>query len=515
MERVFGLSSSRKREKRPSNNLNARKISKKILIVNRLISRYHKPIMKRSDLFFTFLLLPFDAIALISAGISAYYARFLPMLTSIRPVIFDLTIEAFTPIVLGTALIWIFLFALLGLYSTKRRRLWDELIHIFIACSAGMAVVLGFLFFSRGLFESRFIILAGWVTAVVLVGAERLLIRALQRSLLKAGIGTRHVAIIGKNKTADVLRQGLASKLSMGLSVIAQYETFNALAKTKLLNLKKKRQLDEIILADFNASKQTLEDLLFFCDSEQITFKYAADLLSTVAAKTEMHTYAGIPVVEIKKTPLDGWGAIYKRGFDMVVSSLLIIITLPIQFLVVMALFVEQPGRVLFSRLPDKSKVMRVGESGHLFHYFKFRSMIKNAHAFRFDPAFIKKFGNMREGTPLFKLKDDPRVTSVGKFLRKYSLDELPEFYLVLMGRMSLVGPRPHLPEEVENYKPWQRKVLTIKPGITGMGQVSGRHDLDFDEEIRLDIFYIEHWSPLTDLYILAKTPWVVIKGAL
>ena len=375
--------------------------------------------------------------------------------------------------------------------------------------------MLGFLFFTRELFESRFIVLAAWILSVVFVATERLLIRALQRSLLQAGMGVRHTVIIGKNKTADAIRAGLEAKPSLGLEVVAQFEELNAKVREKLLALKKKNQLDEIILADPNASKTMAQDLLFLSDTEQVVFKYAADLLSTAAMKTEIHMYAGIPVVEVKKTPLDGWGAIYKRIFDVIVATILIVITLPIQIVIVIALFIEQPGRVLFSRLPNKSKVLRVGEGGRPFHYFKFRSMVRNAHNFRFDPEFIKKYGNMRDGTPLFKLKNDPRITPVGKILRKYSLDELPEFYLVLLGRMSLVGPRPHLPEEVAKYKPAQRKVLTVKPGITGMAQVSGRHDLDFDEEVRLDIFYIENWSPLMDLYILLKTPFVVLRGAI
>ena len=472
--------------------------------------------MKRSDLFFTFVLLPFDYLALTAAGVAAYYSRFLHIFVSIRPVIFDLTVDQFTPIVLGMALMWIVIFAFLGLYRIRRRRLWDELIHVIIACSAGVAVLLGLLFFSRGLFESRFIVIAAWILAVFFVSCERLLIRALQRSLLKAGIGARHVAVIGKNKMADTIAQGLMRQRSLGFVVVAQFAEFNAAAQSKLLQLKKKDELDEILLADAGVSKQTAQEILFFCDVEQLTFKYSADLFSTAATRTEMHMYAGVPVVEVKKTPLDGWGAIYKSIFDRIVALLLIILTLPLQILIFIALFLEQPGRVLFSRLPDKSKTMRVGEGGRLFHYFKFRSMVKDAHKFRFDPEFIKKYGNMRDGTPLFKLKDDPRVTRVGRLLRKYSLDELPEFYLVLLGRMSLVGPRPHLPEEVAKYKPMQRKVLTVKPGITGMAQVSGRADLDFEEEVRLDIFYIENWSPLMDLYILLKTPLVVIfrKGA-
>ena len=139
--------------------------------------------------------------------------------------------------------------------------------------------------------------------------------------------------------------------------------------------------------------------------------------------------------------------------------------------------------------------------------------MIKDAHKYRFDPEFVKKYGNEREGTPLFKLKEDPRVTRVGCFIRKFSIDELPEFYLVFLGRMSLIGPRPHLPEEVAEYKPHQRRVLTIKPGITGLAQISGRADLDFEDEVRLDTYYIEHWSPWLDLTILFRTPFVVLFG--
>ncbi len=280
--------------------------------------------------------------------------------------------------------------------------------------------------------------------------------------------------------------------------------------------MKKNGNVDEIILADPEASREMTLRLLEFTDFNQLGFRYSADLFETAVGRSVIHMFAGIPVIEVKKTPLDGWGAIYKRIFDIVASLLLIIITLPIQILIAIALFIEQPGRVLFSRLPDGSKTMRVGEGGKLFHYFKFRSMVKDAHKYRFDPEFIKKYGNQREGTPLFKLANDPRVTPVGKFIRKFSLDEIPEFYLVLLGRMSLVGPRPHLPEEVERYRPEHRKVLTVKPGITGLGQISGRADLDFEDEVRLDVHYIEHWSPWLDLYILLKTPLVVLfrKGA-
>ena len=154
-----------------------------------------------------------------------------------------------------------------------------------------------------------------------------------------------------------------------------------------------------------------------------------------------------------------------------------------------------------------------MGQGGKPFRYFKFRSMRDKVHSMRYTQLALQ---DSRRGTPLVKIKNDPRITRVGRFIRAFSIDELPELFLVLAGRMSLVGPRPHLPEEVEKYKPEQRKVMTVKPGITGMAQISGRADLAFDDEVRLDVHYIEHWNPWLDLYILFKTPWVVLfkKGA-
>lgn len=477
---------------------------------------YNNSTMKRVELVFTLLLIPFDFLALLAAGIGAFYLRFHPYFVTVRPVIFDLSIDEYLATIIPIAALWLLIFALTGLYSTHRQAISLELTRVALATSTAMAIVFAILFFSRVLFESRFIAVAAWLLAIFFICTGRLIIRALQRSLLKFGIGTHRVAIIGDTRSGSALIEFFQTKRRFGFDVVSQFPTFDEEVAKKIKVLKRRKKIDEIILADANASQQTRVKLLAFTDTEQIHFKYTADLFASAVGRSIIHTFAGVPVIEVQKTPLDGWGAIYKRIFDILVSLILIILTLPIQLIIIIALFIEQPGRVLFSLLPDGKKVMRVGQEGNLFHYFKFRSMVKDAHKLRFDPEFVNKYGNLRKGTPLFKLKDDPRVTKVGCFLRKYSLDEIPEFYLVFFGRMSLVGPRPHLPEEVEQYKPEQKKVLTIKPGITGMAQISGRADLDFDEEVRLDIHYIEHWSPWLDLYILLKTPLVVLfrKGA-
>ena len=138
--------------------------------------------------------------------------------------------------------------------------------------------------------------------------------------------------------------------------------------------------------------------------------------------------------------------------------------------------------------------------------------MIKNAHQYRFDQEFLEKNENLRAGTPMMKFKNDPRITKFGRLIRRWSIDELPELFLVLTGKISLVGPRPHEIEEVEKYSRYHKKLLAIKPGITGLAQVSGRSDLNFEQEVKLDIYYIENWSLGLDLQILLKTPAAVIK---
>lgn len=469
--------------------------------------------MKRAELAFTLALVPLDFIALIAAGVVAYFSRFHPLFTTVRPVIFSISLEQYVEVIAPIAVIWIFIFAAAGLYSTRRRGIASETLRVLLACSASMAAVFAILFFSRVFFESRFIAIAAWILSILFISVARILIRLLQRLLLRAGVGVHKVVLIGDSKIAKILENIFKNNPGFGFSAVATFKTFDDAAAEKIRSLKKTAGVDEIILADENASRDVSLAILTFTDSEHLGFRYTADFFSSAIGRTILHTFAGIPVIEVRKTPLDGWGAIYKRAFDIVGSLLLILLTFPIQLVVAIALFMEQPRRILFSRLPNGEKTMRVGRGGYPFHYFKFRSMVKNAHLLRSDPDFIKK--SERKG-PLFKLKDDPRVTNVGRFIRRYSLDELPEFFLVFLGRMSLVGPRPHLPEEVAQYTPPQKKVLTVRPGITGMGQVSGRADLEFDEEVRLDIHYIEHWSPWLDLVILLKTPFVVLfrKGA-
>jgi exopolysaccharide biosynthesis polyprenyl glycosylphosphotransferase len=469
--------------------------------------------MKRSELSFTLALVPIDFFALIAAAMVAFSSRFHPSFTAIRPVIFHLTFQGYLKVVAPMALVFLIVFAVANLYSTRRTAITNELTRVALAVSASMAVVLAISFFSRVLFESRFIALAAWAFAIVFVAISRLVVRALQRSLLHFGIGVHRIVVIGNTTTANTLIDEFSKKPRLGFRVVGHFKEFNKSVAGRLRGMKKDDDLDEVVLADPEAPRAQTIELITFTDQEHLDFRYCADLFTTAVGRSIVHMHAGIPIIEVQKTPLDGWGAIYKRLFDVVGSSVLILLTSPIMAIAAIAIKTDTRGPVFFSKLDDGSLSARMGQNGKPFHYFKFRSMIPRTHTLRYTQLADL---DTRKGTPLVKIKNDPRVTRVGRFIRKTSIDELPELFLVFTGRMSLVGPRPHLPEEVDKYKPEQRKVMTVKPGITGMAQISGRADLDFNDEVRLDTFYIEHWNPWMDFYILLKTPLVVIskKGA-
>jgi len=462
--------------------------------------------MKRTEIAISASLVPIDYLMVFLAGIVAYYIRFWGPITQIRPIIFDLSFAFFFQFLIGIVFIWILAFWISGLYAmTSTRRVIDELSKIVLACSTAVMILMFVFFFSRSLFDSRFIILAGWVLSIVFVIIGRGLVRLFQHSLYKYDLGIHRLAVIGKNDLAVEVKESFNNNKKFGYKVVAQFDDFNDRAIADLEKMVKDDKFDEILVATGNLTDDQLNRLNDFSYINHITLKYVADIFDFPINNFEISNVSGIPIVELKKTRLDGWGRIYKRVFDIVGSTILIIILSPVMLVVIIAIKLDSKGPLFFT-------YQRIGENGKPFKYFKFRSMIQDAHKFRFDPEFLKKHTNLRDGSPMMKFENDPRVTRVGSFIRKTSIDELPELFNVFIGKMSLVGPRPHEIEEVARYENFHKRVLTIKPGITGMAQVSGRSDLNFDEEVRLDVGYMEKWSFKLDLMILFKTPWAVLK---
>ncbi len=464
-------------------------------------------LMRRLDLLFTALQVPTDLFALIAAATTAFILRLSQPFLEVRPILQELTFGEYAASSSLFILVWMLCFWLAGLYPAKPRPLWEEFSRILLGSTAGMMAMIASVFFQRELTTSRFIVLALWGLTIVYVWLGRLALRGLRAWFASQGMGHRRIAVIGSSNAAAALKVLYAKKRSLGYTVIASFKSWNASAQEELLALSEKHAIDGVLLADPKTSKEQALDLIAFTEERHLQFRYLADLFAAKFTRIDITTEAGIPIIEPKPTPLDGWGRIAKRVFDLTGSSILLVLTSPIMLVAAIAIKLDSEGTVLFSHLPDGSPVERMGEHGRPFSYFKFRSMKMDTHHQRYNELAKK---NLRKDGPLVKIAHDPRVTNVGRFIREWSIDELPELALVFLGRMSLVGPRPHYPEEVERYKPEQRRVLAIKPGITGMAQVSGRSDLTFEEEVRLDTWYIEHWSLWLDLVVLLKTPFAV-----
>lgn len=465
--------------------------------------------MKKSELVFTAILVPLDFLMLILASLTAYFLRFNPAIVEIRPVIFDLQLKYYLTIVFFVAISWILIFAVSGLYSIKsNRRLIDQFYKIFTGCSGGMMLILIVIFFSRELFSSRFIVLASWIFSIIFVFIGRILIRGAQKFFLKKGIGISNLLIVGDGNIADSITRLFDKDKSFGYRIAKQIREIPDDLIGTMNKIIKKYEISEVLQCEDIGRKKSSE-LVDFCHERHLTYKYIPNLFEAQAINVEVWDTAGFPVIELKRTRLDGWKKILKRVFDIIGSFAAIIILSPIMIIIAIAIKLDSKGPVFFTYKE------RIGQGGKPFFYFKFRSMIDDACKMRYDPEFRKKVKDLRgwnKDNPMIKYKNDPRVTKVGRFIRRYSIDELPEFFNVLFGKMSLVGPRPHEPEEVAKYKKRHKKVLTIKPGITGMAQVSGRSDLEFSEEVRLDVYYIENWSFKLDLYILFKTPFILLK---
>ncbi len=461
--------------------------------------------MKRLDLAFLALRLPLDYVAVFSAAVAAYFLRF-QTFAEYRPATEIVSFPAYVAVAATGAAIWIGAFALVRLYAPGRIRTLDEIGRIFVGCTAALAALVLLIFFRRELFASRFIILAVWGLSMTFVFLERMLLRLIQTYFYKKGLGSRKIAIIGSGRTVQAVADEFRRHPAAGYAVRGIVPDLSAEGIAALKALREEHAgLDEVFLAEARPTPEAMARLLEFSDSHQVAVRYAADLVAGRRLDLDVAMFGGVPFVEIRRTPLGGWGRIYKRTFDIVAAALLLAVASPLLAVVAIAVKLSSPGPVLFVR-------ERVGEGNRLFPFYKFRSMRTDAPE---DLAERKRHSGRPGIIP--KLPENSRfVTPVGRFIRRWSIDELPQLWNVLRGEMSLVGPRPHLPDEVAQYAPHQRRLLIVKPGITGLAQISGRADLSFEEEAALDLSYIERWSPKLDLSILLKTPLAVLsrKGA-
>ncbi|HUO85695.1 MAG TPA: sugar transferase, partial [Thermoanaerobaculia bacterium] len=259
--------------------------------------------------------------------------------------------------------------------------------------------------------------------------------------------------------------------------------------------------LDEVVFAISRRKLETCEPLFLLCEELGIRTRVAMNFFPNRTSRVELEELEGVPFITFTTTPTDEMRLVAKRALDVMVSIGVLLISLPLMLGIALAIRLTSPGSIVF-------KQRRIGLNGRIFTLYKFRTMIADAVARREEVQHLNEVTG-----PVFKSRQDPRVTRVGRFLRRFSLDELPQLWNVLRGDMSLVGPRPPIPEEVNLYERWQRRRLSMKPGLTCLWQVSGRSDVDFDNWVKLDLQYIDNWSPSLDLKILARTIPAVLSG--
>ncbi len=471
--------------------------------------------MKKFELTFAFIQLPLDYLMIVLAGITAYALRFTSFTKNIRPVLFNLPWEKYWPLVLLTALGWVIIFALSGLYNTgSNRKLAGDLTRVILAASTGFAAITIYVFFTLQKFDSRFLVLAGWILAMIYICVGRIIMNGLKKLLHRAGFGLRKTVIIGKEIISEQIKDAFANRPGLGYKLVATFPHFNLATRNELLASRP----DEIIFTDPKSHGDEVLEAIGFANEHHIAFKYSADLFSTISTNMAVSTIAGIPIIELRLTRLTGWNKIIKRLTDIVGSLFLIILFSPLLILISLIIALESGFPIIY-------KNERVGQEDKNFFTLKFRSMYKkDSTGAQFgeqgEAALLKEQELIAKQSvktgPIYKIKNDPRVTHFGRFIRRWSLDELPQLFNVLKGQVSLVGPRPHQPREVMGYQHQHKIVLAIKPGITGLSQISGRSNLTYEEEINLDTFYIENWSLYIDLIIIFKTPFIVLtrKGS-
>lgn len=465
--------------------------------------------MKRLELFFTLIKIPVDLGMVFLSFIAAYFLRtvfeFVPI-TYIEP------LSDYMRFIVLTLPIWFVVFFIAGLYRVREKdRRLEELGKIAVGVSTAVAIVMAWIFLTRTFFFSRLIIIYVWLVAIFFVTFGRYLISFVQRFLYRYDIGVHRVIVLGGNTSSKYIIPELQKNRGLGYKVV---RVINEDGINHLEKILASYPADEIIVANSHIPQSKVGEVLEFCRTHQIGFKMTPDLFLVRSSHVHIETLAGVPVMEFKRTPLDGWGRIIKRTIDIFGSIILIILTSPLMILAAILIKLTSKGPIIYRQ-------ERVGLEKN-FSFWKFRTMkteycVGSEYGGQKADEMLAKLAKLNEADgPVFKIKRDPRVTGAGRFLRKTSIDELPQFFNVLKGEMSLIGPRPPLPQEVEKYTDFQKLRLGVKPGITGLWQVSGRSELSFDEWVRLDAYYIENWSLWLDMQIFLRTLWVILwrRGA-
>jgi exopolysaccharide biosynthesis polyprenyl glycosylphosphotransferase len=413
------------------------------------------------------------------------------------------------PVYLMVALIWPTVFAVIAVYELRphaRRGPVDEIRSLLPAVALALLVLSGALYFSYRDVPRRLFVYFGLIDFVLLAVA-RVVMHVLRRNgrvcrLLIAGAGRVGQQIAQQVQSHDSAWRLIGfldddlSKVGGEVAGVSVLGTLDLLEETV-----RSREVDEVIFALPLRAHERLMRLVLGLEKLPVEVSVVPDYIDLAFFRTRTDELFGLPLIRLRASAIEGNTRIVKRLFDLAVSVPLFVLLLPLVPLVALAIRLDSPGPVLF-------KQERVGENGCIFGMCKFRTMVQNA-----DDLLPEVVQETPDGRIVHKRPDDPRVTRVGRFLRRFSLDELPQLWNVIKGEMSLVGPRPELPWLVDRYEGWQRKRFAVPPGITGWWQISGRSERLMHLHVEDDLYYIQNYSIWLDLRILWRTVWVTLSG--
>jgi len=481
---------------------------------------------------FPFFLFLADVLTIFSSFLVAYWLRFYSPLTEIVQVtkgIPPLSLYLYGSIFV--AVVWVMVLNAYGLYkSTRPKTAFDEFYLLAKSATLGFLVVLAFTFFYRSTSYSRATLVASWILGMILLFGERRIMAKLERHFIRKGYGVRKAIIVGTGETGLSLYQRWKANPQIGYQLIGLLQTQEINLHTPhpsplpqgerelsaspsasmagsipvlgsiddLSRIIKEENVELVILALPLSFHQKMMEIILSCEDLKVEFQIVPDMFEIMASRAKVLSLDGIPLISLGRTPLEGWNRLLKRTLDLTVSSASLLLFSPLFAILAILIKLTSKGSLFY-------KQERLGRDGKRFIQYKFRSMIENAE---------DKTG------PVFAGDDDPRKTKVGAFLRRNNLDELPQFFNVLKGDMSLVGPRPERKFFVDKFKEGIPRYFLrhkVKSGITGWAQVNGlRGNTSIEERTKFDLFYVENWSLSFDIKILLLTlkEWFSSKNA-
>ncbi len=453
-----------------------------------------------------------DIVMINLAIVLAYQLRY--RLQWFVDVIFDAPFSAYLPFCALFSIVTPLVMWAEKSYGHWRGRVWiDQVWQITVATATTLIIALAVAFAVRPLVYSRLLLLEAGFFMLALLSLGRWIALLVQAHLRRKGIGVRRMVIVGAGEVGRRVMRTIVARPDLGYQIVGYVDDNpdkgeGGIGRIKGLgNLDKlpaiidAENVDEVIITlPWNYQRRIL-NILRECERRHVVARLVPDLFQMSLSRVEVSDLGGVPLIEAHEIAFSPLALIIKRITDLFLAGLGLLLGWPFLLLIAIAIKYDSPGPVLFTQ-------ERVGKNFKRFTIYKFRSMRVGAEA---ELPSLKE--SVQNGDITFKMRDDPRVTRVGRFLRRTSLDELPQLLNVFKGDMSLVGPRPPIPAEVEQYQPWHLKRLTVLPGMTGLWQVSGRSELTFDEMVLLDLYYIEHWSPWLDIAIILRTIPSVLLG--